>query len=196
MPQSNGENNQRDIGESPHDDQGIGSGRSRRSSASEAPIGSHSGFRQEEPRDLVGQDDQMAQPNPNPDTVTPGKELIEFLNARRMVVAAQVMAAVSLIIGGVVLSSAAFIVAVIGYRQVSKKLASAGPSVDKRWLLLKRSATVAIVAAIAALVFNAVVLIVVFPELVQMLQSGEYWSYLNGGEARHAQPGSTSSVWG
>ena len=117
----------------------------------------------------------------------------EFASARRLVTAALVMALVSLVIGGVLLGTVSVIVAIIAFGKVrSNMLEDNG---NQAWAALKRSATISIVVAVLALAANIAALIVIYPMVIEALQSGEYTSLLSG-SAQTLNTGSNSSTWG
>ena len=113
-------------------------------------------------------------------------------SARKLILAAQIIAIVSLFIGGVAASTAAVVLAVIGYRQISEIIQSIDQPEVKA--ALKRAGVVALVVSIAALVMNAVALAFLWPEMMQILQTGDY-SSLFGGTAPSPSSG-TSTTWG
>ena len=123
----------------------------------------------------------------------------EFLSARRMITASQVMAVVSLVIGGVVLGSVAIVFAVMGYRKaVAGQRIHQGDasSEDIAWGLLKRSATLAIVMCVIALVANVVALALLYPSLLETLQTGDYSSYFGSTPSGQEADGQKYSIWG
>ena len=123
-------------------------------------------------------------------------DLAEFQSARRMVTAAQIMALVSLFIGGAVLSIAALVVSIVSYVKATRGLRSASDEGLPHWQTAKRLALVAIVASAFALTANIVTLIVFYPTLVEMLQSGDYSTMLESGSSSQPNAGSSSSIWG
>lgn len=109
---------------------------------------------------------------------------------RQLVSAAKIMALVSLVIGGVILSSASIIVAVVAYRRI---LQSSNLDDGMRLSDLKRSAIAAIVVSVLALALNTAALAVIYPMVIEMLESGDYAS-LWGSSA--PSTGSGGSFWG
>lgn len=116
---------------------------------------------------------------------------------RNMIAAAQIMALVSFIIGGVILSAAALVVAVFAYRKVTFASAGAtGEDASTYWALVKRSATIALVLSGVALAVNAVSLMLFYPMFMQMLQSNDYAWLFGEGYSSGNGSSSTSSIWG
>lgn len=122
--------------------------------------------------------------------------LPDFDSARRLIAISQILAVVSLIIGGVVLSAVAIVLAVIGYKRALEN-AVLPSEYQMPWKLLKRSATIAIVVSALAFCANLVALIVVYPMVLQAVQTGDYSALLPMGSQLDASGnGSNSSTWG
>ena len=122
----------------------------------------------------------------------PNSAIAEFASARRLVTIAQVMAIVSLLIGGVVLSTAALVVAIMALQKVRAHVYTDAQD-QLTWQLLKRSTTIAIVVAVLALAANVAALIVIYPMLMEAIQSGEYTTLLGTAQTPNT-PG--TSTWG
>lgn len=119
-------------------------------------------------------------------------DAVEFKGARNYNIAAQIVALVSLIIGGVFASTVALILAIISYRKFS---GIAGHMQDESVVrALKRAGMMAIVMSCVALVLNVVSLIVLMPMVMQIVQTGDYSALFGGGPL--AGSGSTSTTWG
>ena len=122
----------------------------------------------------------------------------ELEKARKMTRAAQIMALVSLLIGGVLLGTVALVTAVIAYRKtsglVSANQANLPPEIA---FALKRSAVAAIVVSVLALALNAIALAMIYPTLVEVMQTGDYGTLFGSGQqASPSTSGSGSSFWG
>lgn len=123
-----------------------------------------------------------------------GEEALQFEKARKFITASQFTAIVSLFFGGMLLSSVAIVLAVLGYRGLSGIAANreGQPLVQRA---LKRSGLVAIGMSVLALVVNAVTLLVMYPILMQTLQeegiTGLLPGFHSGGSAMQA-PSSTT----
>ena len=119
-------------------------------------------------------------------------DAVEFKSARNYNIAAQIVALVSLIIGGVFASTVALILAIISYR---KFLGIAGHMQDESVVrALKRAGMMAIVMSCVALVLNVVSLIILMPMVMQFVQTGDYSALFGNGPL--AGSGSTSTTWG
>ena len=118
---------------------------------------------------------------------------VEFSKVRRFVIVSQVLALVSLLIGGVMLSSASLVVALIG-NQRACTLASQNPD-NLTWTALKRSSTIAIILAVGAIALNIIALVVLYPMVVEMLQSGNFELFGTQSGSAFA-PETGNSTWG
>ena len=119
-------------------------------------------------------------------------DAVEFKSARNYNIAAQIVALVSLIIGGVFASTVALILAIISYRKFS---GIAGHMQDESVVkALKRAGMMAIVMSCVALVLNVVSLIILMPMVMQFVQTGDYSALFGNGPL--AGSGSTSTTWG
>ena len=95
-----------------------------------------------------------------------------FSSARRLITIAQISALVSLLFGGVVLSTISIIVAIVGYRKLSFIAAnySKEPALQG---MIRRPGALAIIMSVFALVLNIISLIAIYPLIMQALQSGD-----------------------
>ena len=119
-------------------------------------------------------------------------DAVEFKSARNYNIAAQIVALVSLIIGGVFASTVAIVLAIISYRKFS---GIAGRMQDESVVrALKRAGMMAIVMSCVALVLNVVSLIILMPMVIQFVQTGDYSALFGNGPL--AGSGSTSTTWG
>ena len=100
------------------------------------------------------------------------QDAIEFASARRFITIAQVTALVSLLFGGVILSGASIIIAIIGYRRLSRIAAnySNEPALQG---LIRRPGALAVIMSVFALALNIISLIAVYPLIVEALQNGD-----------------------
>ena len=120
----------------------------------------------------------------------------EFQSTRRMISAAQIMSLVSLVIGGVLLSSAALVVAIIAYRKVSNRVRSTKPETNTPWVLLKKTCIVAIAMSCIALAANTASMVLFYPTFIQALQTGDFSSYLGMNGLSNPGTSSSGSFWG
>lgn len=118
-------------------------------------------------------------------------DAVEFQNARNYNIAAQIVALVSLIIGGVFASSAALVLAIISYRKFTG-IAGRIQNEDAR-RALKRAGAMAIIMSCVALALNVVSLIVLMPLVMQIAQTGDYSSLFGGAFGGSS---STNTTWG
>ena len=116
-------------------------------------------------------------------------------SVRRLITVSVVMTIVSLFIGGVFLSAAACVVAFMAHRKACMGLLmQTGMNVNlPAWLTLKRSSSRAIVISAIALAINAVVLIAVYPSIIEMIQTSSY-APSSAGLSNPSYPG--NSTWG
>lgn len=120
----------------------------------------------------------------------------EFKSIRRFITASQIIALVSLIIGGVPLSTVAVVLGLIARSKAGNRALDPNDPNRGAWMLLRRSATVAAIMGAVALVLNAITLAMVYPVMVEMLQSGDLGSLMGGGAAAGGSVGGSNSVWG
>ena len=115
----------------------------------------------------------------------------EFRSARNLNIAAQIVALVSLIIGGVFASSVALVLAIMSYRKFSG--IAEHMQAEDAIKALKRAGMLAIVMSCVALALNVVSLIVLMPMVMQIVQTGDYSALFGNGVVGS---GSTSTTWG
>ena len=123
----------------------------------------------------------------------------EFFRARRMITVAQIMALVSIFIGGMLLSSAAIVVAILAYQKARTGLnyqIDNATGQDVAWALLKRSATIAIILGVSALIANAAILIIFYPTLLETFQAGDFSAITGSAPSGQETGGSKHSIWG
>lgn len=119
----------------------------------------------------------------------------EFYSVKQQITIAQACALISLLIGGVLLSSVSVIIAVMAYRKVSGR--AVYQSTDKpMWEALQKTARMAIVIALIALALNAVTLIVMYPTMMEVVQSADYGSLFGGAQQAAPTGGTGASTWG
>ena len=122
---------------------------------------------------------------------------VEFRSLRRLITLAQVLAIVSLLFGGVLLSAVSIVIAFIAYRKTDSFGLQTGD--DALHQALRRSAKIAIIVGFIALALNAIALIVLYPVVMDMVQSGDYQSLFGSMQGQGAAPstsGSGGSTWG
>ena len=117
----------------------------------------------------------------------------ELRSTHNIILAATVMAIASLFIGGMLLSAAALALSVVGFLKSSRKSLETQGNRQPAWQSLKRRGFYAIVFSVLALALNIVFMALLYPYLVDAMETGDY-SYLFGGG--QTSSGSASSVWG
>lgn len=118
-----------------------------------------------------------------------------FKSIRNFITASQIIALVSLIIGGVLLSTVSIVLALIARSRAQALCSRQNDPNLAGWVALRKSATFAAVMGAVALVLNAIALMTYYPMLLNALQGGDY-SSIWGGSAPFAAPsGSGSSAW-
>ncbi|MBR0404291.1 MAG: hypothetical protein IJI68_03670 [Eggerthellaceae bacterium] len=147
-----------------------------------------------------GQDSrpENANPQPKPPSNTPipfsesDAQLIEM--ARKYISISQICAVVSLFLGGIVLSTIAVILAFMGLSKINA-YANRHSLEQSARLALRRPGVLALGMCVFALIFNIVSLIVLYPMVMQSLQSGDFSGLFGSGQGG-ASSGSSSSAWG
>ena len=125
------------------------------------------------------------------------EDSLEFSRARKFITASQVVALVSLFIGGVLLSAVAIVLAVIGFRKLTAIAEKCIEEFEVR-RAFKRPGLVAIALSVGALVINAISIIVFYPLLLQALQQGDFASVFTGAgvSSGGSAPANGSSLFG
>ena len=119
-----------------------------------------------------------------------GTEIADFRRARSYTMVAQIVALVSLFLGGVLASAVAVGFAIAANGKLAK-LAAARPNEPDVQRALMRSGVIVIVLSAAALLLNAVSIVYLYPYINDILQSGSV-----GGVPSPAASGSGSVTWG
>lgn len=114
--------------------------------------------------------------------------------ARTFITLGNVMGPVSMIFGGVVVSSAALVVEIIAFFKLSKLIKS-NSSVAQAASRLKRANIVGFVIALVALLLNIYALTIMYPLVLEAVQSGDY-SNLLGSETMLSPNNAPNSTWG
>ncbi|QKF06968.1 hypothetical protein HLV38_01635 [Berryella wangjianweii] len=118
-------------------------------------------------------------------------------SARGLLSFANVAGPVSLLIGGVVLSAAGLVMALVGWRRMVR-LGEEFPDNPAVRKVLARQGLVSIAVCAVALALNVATMIAAFPTLMHKLESGELASVLNGGKATPNAPAAPApnTTWG
>lgn len=133
------------------------------------------------------------------DTNIPNYEDLErrLLSARRLIVFANIAGPVSLLIGGVILSAAALICALIARSKINALLRECNPSqisFRQKVMNVTKSGAAAVVISTVALALNLITVIIFMPILLSAVQSGDMTSLIGGGGTTAA--GNANSFWG
>ncbi len=126
-----------------------------------------------------------------------GPEVAEFKNARNYIMAAQIVAIVSLFFGGTLFSIVALVCAFIGNSKLENIAATrvGEPEVQKA---LRRSGRIIIAVAACALVLNIIAAIFLYPLVMEAIQNGDLGSLFNSSATSGSGTGSGSgnTTWG
>ena len=128
---------------------------------------------------------------------TQNDEKHQLLSARRLITFANIAGPVSLIIGGVALSTAALVCALIARSKINKLLQRCNPAqtaFQQEIMSATKPGAVAIVISAIALVLNTISIAIMMPILLNAMQSGDMTGFLGGGGS--AAVGSATSTWG
>ena len=125
--------------------------------------------------------------------VLQGEEALEFQSARRFVTVSQVIALVSLFIGGIFASGVAVACACYAYGKLNR-IGQAHPDQPDLLQAFQRTGRMAVGVAVVALAINAVTLVLLYPYVMDMMQSGDFGSLM--GTSQSSGSGSGSVTWG
>lgn len=126
-------------------------------------------------------------------------ENLELKSARTLATVASIAGPVSLIIGGIALSTVAVVCALIALAKVKRVLAQTDPSQQSYVLSLKQTAFMGVAIGLVALVLNAVSVAMILPTLIEAMQTGDYSAILGDAAANlqsAPQPSSGGNAWG
>lgn len=133
-----------------------------------------------------------------PDGQHPFEEL-ELKSARTLTTVATVAGPVSLIIGGVALSTVALVCAIIAFTKV-RRLLSQGDFPQRPYALtLRQTALIALGVSAVALVLNGITVAMMMPVLLEAMQTGDYSAILGDAAANlqnTPKPSNGGSAWG
>lgn len=122
-------------------------------------------------------------------------EAKELRAAQNLVMVGSIAGPVSLFIGGVVLSTAGVVCALLGLRKLNA-LAKRKTEVSLFAFRLRRSAVVALAICGVALVLNAISFIVMFPLVMEAVESGDYGDLIPNVGGTGSTSSGTNSTWG
>ncbi|MEG0775908.1 MAG: hypothetical protein RR381_00340 [Raoultibacter sp.] len=146
-----------------------------------------------EPNQTSEQTENAAQQAPTLGQPTP-QDLQALKSARNFIIAGNVMGPVSLLFGGVILSSAALIVEFIAFRKLSRLIKS-GNVTGQIARRLKGLNIAGLVISAVALALNIYAVIIMYPIVLEAVKSGDYSGIL-GSESIAPATDTSSSAWG
>lgn len=138
----------------------------------------------------------QTEPPQNPNDFAEQRDLN---SARTLSLVATIGGPVSFIIGGIALSSVALVCAIIALIKTKRVLANPQSKFATYARALRQTAIMGIGISAVALVLNVVGVIMIMPQVMDALQTGDYSSLLgNGanGTAAPQAPSSGESAWG
>ncbi len=119
------------------------------------------------------------------------QETSDMRRTRSLMSIGMILAIVSLVIGGVLLSTVALILGIIGYRTATRYASTTSGQMQANWVILRKSARIALIMSICALVLNAISMIYLYPIMLDFLQMNGF-----GDASIMGSSSSGSSVWG
>ncbi|MEG1830208.1 MAG: hypothetical protein RR204_00145 [Raoultibacter sp.] len=134
------------------------------------------------------QPSQPVLPQPTP------QEVKMLKNAQTMIIAGNIAGPVSLMFGGILLSSVALIVEIMA-RVKLNKLTHGKTQLAQPASRLKRANIVGIVICAAALALNIYAAVIMYPIVMEAVQSGDFSNLLNG-DFSTKTPETSGSTWG
>lgn len=144
------------------------------------------------------QDPQFPQPprppqgspqQPQPFGYDDGREL---KSAQSLVIAASITGPISMLVGGVFLGVVGLVCGILAFRKI-KGLMGKGGAIAFMARKLRTACIIALVVTAIALVLNIVNVVMVYPLMMEALQTGDYSQLLPGGTESSAGGNST---WG
>ena len=126
----------------------------------------------------------------------PQEDIVLLKKVQKMNIIALICAAVSLVIGGVLLSAVSLIIiwrAYVNLRPLNHATGDTALIVAR----LKRSMRITVIGGVLALGLNAFTVYMLWPQIQQIVQTGDWSTVTNGLSAGNASGGSgVSSTWG
>ena len=114
--------------------------------------------------------------------------------ARKLISIGQICAVVSLFFGGVLLSTVAVVLAIMGTMRLTD-FANSRSEPDAVKSAIKRPGYFAVGLCLIALIVNIVSVVIFYPVVMQAVQSGDFSSIFTGG-AGNGSAGAGNSTWG
>lgn len=121
----------------------------------------------------------------------------QLTTARHLITFANIAGPISVIIGGVALSTAALVCALIARTKINKLLRRTDPSNSafrSEIISATKPGAIAIIISVIALVLNAITIAIMMPVLIEVMNTGNFTSLFNSGGS--VAVGSATSTWG
>ena len=135
-------------------------------------------------------------PTPPHSPHTENVDMRNLRSAQTLMIAASIMGPVSMFFGGVILSGAGLVCGILSFRKIAA-LIKKGGSIGMLATRLRIACIVAIVVTLIALVLNIAAIILVYPLVVEALQTGDYSKlFPNGSVPPELKGGGEGSTWG
>lgn len=136
--------------------------------------------------------EKMPQKPFNTNSKTPNSEQVrELKTIQTLAIVASIAGPVSLILGGLFLNTAAFIVAFIAFYKIRKFIEN-NPEHVRVAKELRRTCVIAIIGCSIAFVLNVIQVAMVYPIVVEAINNGTLDNLLNGS----GEPPKGSRTWG
>lgn len=121
----------------------------------------------------------------------------DLKSAQMLIIAASIAGPVSMIIGGVMLSTVALICGFVAFRRI-RVLLGKGGTTGLLAARLRTACFVALAVSALALILNVIALVLVFPAFLEAVQTGDYSKFLAEGSLPNGtgSTGNGSSFWG
>lgn len=123
------------------------------------------------------------------------KEASDMSRTRSLASIGMILAIVSLVIGGVLLSTVALILGIIGYRTAARYAKTTQGQAQANWSMLQRSARITLILSICTLALNAISMMYLYPIMLDFLEMNGFGDMpIGSGSSGSGSTG--SSVWG
>lgn len=121
---------------------------------------------------------------------------LDLKSARTLATVASIAGPISLIVGGVALSTVALVCAIIALTKVRNAQRQAGEPIRAYAKVLRQTALMAVFISSIAFVVNAVGVALMMPVLLEAMQTGDFSAILGEGATIATQPSSGGNAWG
>lgn len=123
------------------------------------------------------------------------QEVRDLRSAQNLIMVGSIAGPVSLFFGGVLLSGAGALCAFLGLRKLNV-LSKRGTDVSIFALRIRRSAFIALAICGVAFVLNAISFAIMYPIVLEALETGDYGSLLPNASSGGTGSSGTNSTWG